>query len=331
VTSPHKYRSDGLRDAVIAFSIAFEEENLLARGMGFEHLSDLLIRLARILIREGADLAYGGNWEETPENFTYLLLRLIAAEQQDTSWSDQDARNSKLYNHLPWPHYLPVTAGIEAQWINSCRIVRVTQELAGIAKADIVPDAEAGSDSPQARFNAAVTLSAMRRLMMEGMTLDIPDVEPEIIRPVTARILLGGKAETYSGFMPGIFEEALVTMKRERPVYILGGFGGAAECLARAILGSGEDTLETLAIGWHRRRNPKLRALQEASRQFDFPAGAQSSESLFDELRALVVKARENPSEALNTGLSEEDTREMMTTRDVATAVRLVRDGLTSR
>jgi hypothetical protein len=117
--------------------------------------------------------------------------------------------------------------------------VRVTQQQAGIADKDIVPDADAGKKRPRNLFNTAVTLSAMRRLMMEEMPVTVPDVpKQKEIPPVTARIFLGGKADSYSGFMPGIFEEALVTLQMQRPTYILGGFGGVAEILARAVLGS---------------------------------------------------------------------------------------------
>ena len=90
---------------------------------------------------------------------------------------------------------------------------------------------------PELLFNKAVTLSAMRRLMMQPMFVDIPGVDkPKRIPPVTARILLGGKVDGYAGFLPGIFEEALTTWQSKRPVYILGGFGGAAEVLADAML-----------------------------------------------------------------------------------------------
>lgn len=84
-SSPKKYRSTAMHRNVIAFSISYQRENLLARGLGIEHVRELLIRLARPILRQGASLAYGGNWKETNDNFTYDLLRLISAEQEDNS------------------------------------------------------------------------------------------------------------------------------------------------------------------------------------------------------------------------------------------------------
>jgi SLOG-like protein len=210
VTSTSKYRSRAIADSVIAFSVSYQRDNLLARGMGFEHLRELLLRLARPILRQGAGLAYGGNWEETEDNFMFPLLRLISAEQEDNSSGgpDSNLQIGKLYNHTAWPWYLDITPKIEAQWINVCRIVRITQQRAGLSPAEIVADADAKKMDARLNFNKVVTLSAMRRLMMQPMLFDIPDApQPEKIPAVVASILLGGKADDYSGFLPGIFEK----------------------------------------------------------------------------------------------------------------------------
>ena len=82
--NPSKYRRQRLlRPLPIAFLISYERADLLARGLGLEHLRELLIRLARPILRCGASLAYGGNWEEREDNFTYDLPTLISAEQND--------------------------------------------------------------------------------------------------------------------------------------------------------------------------------------------------------------------------------------------------------
>jgi hypothetical protein len=331
VTSTSKYRSRVIADNVIAFSISYQRENMLARGMGLEHLRELLIRLARPILRQGASLAYGGNWKETEDNFIFPLLRLISTEQEDNSLGgpDSNLQIGRLYNHSSWPWYLDITPKIEAQWINCCRVVRITQQMAGFPDAEIVPDANADKVDARTAFNKAITLSAMRRMMMQPMSIDIPDVpQPEQIPPVTARILLGGKADSYAGFLPGIFEEALVTLQWERPVYILGGFGGAAEILANAMLASGNDRPKELTLDWHKDRSPVLVALLESVHQFAAPANLGGLENSFDELFAFVLQARADLSGTLRTGLSDQETRELLKTSNIANAVHLVRSGL---
>jgi hypothetical protein len=331
VTSSSKYRSRVIADNVIAFSISYQRENMLARGMGLEHLRELLIRLARPLLRQGANLAYGSNWKETEDNLVFALLRLISAEQEEQNLgaSESDPQIGKLYNHLPWPLYLDVTPRIEAQWINCCRVVRISQQLAEFPDAEIVPDNKADEQDPRTLFNKAVTLSAMRRLMMKPMFLAIPGVtQAERIPPVTSRIVLGGKTEGYSGFLPGIFEEALVTLQLRRPIYILGGFGGATEILANSILASGNDRPQELTLEWHKQRNASLLKLIDSASQFTAPANLAGLERSLDALFAFVLQARADLSGTLQTGLSEQETRELLTTSNISNAIHLVRKGL---
>jgi hypothetical protein len=332
-----KYRSRLSADDVVGFSISYDRDNMLQRGLGLEHLRELLVRLARPILRQGVNLAYGGNWKEAEDNFTFELLRLIRAEQEDNSLGDPDSSRhiGLLYNHSCWPHYLEITPQIEAQWINTCRIVRITQQMAEFSDSEIVPDAEflrdpsAKEKDPRTMVNAAVTLSAMRRLMMQPIPIPVPDVpQPEVTPPVTARILLGGQVARHSGFLPGIFEEALVTLQQQRSVYILGGFGGAAEILANAILTTGVDRPAELTLAWHREHNAKLAKLLESSKQFRLPAKFVPPHNMLDSLFTFVQQAQINPAATLRTGLSDDDTRELLMTRNVANAVHLVRTGL---
>lgn len=329
-----KYRSSAIANQLIGFSVAYQRDNLLARGMGLEHLRELLIRLARPLLRQGASLAYGGHWKETGDNFTFDLLRLISAEREDNSLGGPDTNLAigRLYNHSPWPDYLQITPRIEAQWINSCRIVRITQKLAGIDDADMVPDAEAMRQLDRVRFNAAVTLSAMRRLAMQGMMIETPDLQTsEVVPPIVARVMLGGKVQGFSGFLPGLFEEALVTLESQRPLYVLGGFGGAAEVLAQAMLEASPECPREFMLDWLIAGNPALKRLNELSAHFALPAGRRGSAQTLDDLFQFIEQARSNLAATLNTGLDDTDTRELLTTRDMGRAVQLVRKGLDAR
>jgi SLOG cluster2 len=330
ITNRKTRRSPQVMERLIAFSISYEEPNLLARGLGLEHLRELLTRLVRPIVRRGASLAYGGDWKEEEDNFTYELLNLISAEQEDNSMGGPDTNRQIgiLYNHTSWPHYLKISRRIEAQWINACRIVRVSQQQAEVLPADTASDEEAPDKTDKAIFAAAVTLSAMRRKMMKGMSIDVPDVpNPERVPPVSARIMLGGRVTSFSGFLPGLFEEALVSLKSNCPLYILGGFGGAAEALTKPILNNvgrpGEFTSP-----WLVERNEKLARLHRAAAAFTMPPGLPTTDAALESLFDLLSSARAAPAKVLATGLEDDETRELMQTRNIATAVRLVRKGL---
>ena len=327
-----RYRARGSHPRVVGFAISYQREPMLARGLGLEHLRELLIRLARPLLRQDVSLAYGGHWREIEDNFTFDLLRLISAEQEDSGADDagEPPAIGLLYNHSAWPDNLAITPRIEAQWINCCRIVRVTQEHAGIASEDVVADADAGSGSDRARINGAITLSAMRRIATRGTSIPVPDLpSPEIVPPLVARIALGGRTHGYKGFLPGIFEEALLSFESGRPLYVLGGFGGAAESLARALLSPpGEPRPDEFTVAWQRSATPDLERLLDGLAGVALPRDVRSTADALDALYQRIEQARASPSMALNTGLSDADTRELLATRNMRRAVQLILNGL---
>lgn len=327
-----KYRTNrSTIDApLIGLSISYQRDHLLQRGLGLEHLRELLIRLARPLLRQGANLAYGGHWKETEDNFTFDLLRLISAEQQDSEFAaEPEQRIGRLYNHCPWPNYLDITPRIEAQWINCCRIVRIDQEQAGILEPDRSPDNASTYDPARRLLNIALTLSAMRRIATQGTVIAIPDrPRPERVPPIAARVILGGKIHGYTGFLPGIFEEALVTLESGAPLYLLGGFGGAAETLCQTLLDPVGGRPKELTVEWQRQFTPKLSELHQAASQLGIPPNARSTECALDELYGRLSTAGIKISSVLNTHLDEQETRELLQTRDMRRAIQLVNKGL---
>jgi hypothetical protein len=326
-----KYRPKTARQKLIALSISYERENLLRRGMGIEHLRELLLGLARPLIQGSANVAYAGHWRETDDNFTYDLLQLIndEREEQGIAVSKPSAAPPVgwLYNHLAWPDYLTVTPEIEARWAHCCRIIRVTQQLAGIPAASRVPDSLPVPDSEAATFNSAIVLSAMRKLATEGMTLEIAgipkDERPKVPR-LDARILLGGKLTGYSGFLPGLFEEALLAMEDSIPLYILGGFGGSAGALSEALLAPKRTRTPELSFEWHAQHTPQVKQLETLAGQKSLPDGVRSGSRALGDLYKRIDAAR-GPSlaTALNTGLNRTETEELMTTIDIRRALYL--------
>jgi hypothetical protein len=325
-----KYRSKSSAQHLIAISISNDLHHMLARGLGLEHLRELLLRLARPLLRSGASLAYGGHWREEPGNFTYELLRLISAEQEDSSAGPESAVPiGRLFNHLAWPFYLEVTPRIEAQWINCSRIIRISQEIAGIAPANILSDGQDPQRQDRALLNSAITLSAMRRLATVGMSVPVAGAGTfETIPPISARILLGGKTSDYAGFIPGLFEEALLALEHQCPLYIVGGFGGAAEALAHALLGSAGTAVHELRTEWQEASTPKLKQLNLLADAASLPSGMRNTAASLNALALQVDKARPRLSEALHTGLNEAETRELLSTRDIRRGVQLVLNGL---
>jgi hypothetical protein len=300
---------------------------MLARGLGLEHLRELLQRFARPLVRKGASIAYAGSWENKPENFTDLLLQLINAEREDNSLDGGGASKviGGLINHAAWPNDLDITPTIEAQWIDCCRIVRVTQELAGIPRTDMVRDLQSAKDSDRYFMNSAITLSRMRQLAMTGMTIAIPQVPIEEVPPIHARIAMGGALEKFIGFIPGILEEALVTLEHSAPLYVLGGFGGAAEVVAKLFLDPQHPPPQLLPA-WQEEHTPNLVRIKSVPKT-GFPTYIRTTSQL---LQVLTDRGKRGLA-SMNTGLDDDEARQLLTTRDIDHAVALVRKGLQNK
>ena len=56
-----------------------------------------------------------------------------------------------------------------------------------------------------------------------------------MVRQTHARIVLGGRTEQYKGAMPGIGEEALLSLQAGQPLFVIGGFGGCARDIAESL------------------------------------------------------------------------------------------------
>jgi len=58
----------------------------------------------------------------------------------------------------------------------------------------------------------------------------------QMLRP-GIRICLGGKTHGYSGYYAGVAEEAYFALKYDKPLYLIGGFGGATRSVCSALSG----------------------------------------------------------------------------------------------
>jgi hypothetical protein len=93
----------------------------------------------------------------------------------------------------------------------------VVLDADGSAITDPVARATAGNAD---ETDAAAALTAAREVMA---------------RAVDARVVLSGALNSFQGRMPGVLEEAILAIRGNTPLFIAGGFGGAAGNLAVAL------------------------------------------------------------------------------------------------
>jgi hypothetical protein len=123
--------------------------------------------------------------------------------------------------------------------------------------------------------------------------------------------------------MPGIFEEVLYALEERIPVFVIGGFGGAAALLARCILG-GELATEC-QLDFHRGQSKRFQMLLKG---LDMHGETEQVDALYARLRAVLKTAHADPCHALNNGLDLEQNRRLMLSDRVSEIVALVGLGL---
>ena len=205
-------RNDFLRDRSFALSIS-DSPDLAELGYGPEHLRDAMVEMARHLLSSGARLLYGGDLRS--QGFTELLFELVERHRPETDEGQPFVH--AVTNYLPWPVHISLSA----------------EELSARAK-DLAPFASLiclGVDGD-------VVEPANRRpivVSQDDWSSGLTSMRTLLTRLGDVRVLLGGRVSDYQGALPGIAEEALLTMRARKPVFLVGGFGGCARDIAEMV------------------------------------------------------------------------------------------------
>jgi len=316
---------------LVGISIS-ESPDLPERGFGMEHLSELMISIARSVLRlkGNVGLVYGGDLR--PDGFTRQLFDLALSERTPPAQKEQEPPR-RIYNYLAWPHYLALTKRDEAKLINVCHFMRVRPKDAGFAE---IPDDRDKRQQvrPPATLVGSRCLTRMRELSTWGGHLDFDDTPAP---PLRARIMLGGKQSGYSSFMPGLLEEFLIsrqppTGKEPLPVFIVGAFGGAAGQLAEALVDEAKTRPLFLDYQLNNEAAAATHTLKQLVAEYAQEPSLPQPEARYEALRSAVRTLRDailgGDPEAPGNGLTPEENQRLLQSRDEVEIRQLVIKGL---
>ena len=335
-----------LRGKVIVISTAYSARELAALGYLRQHQDEALIHLLRPLVRMGADLLFGGlpptvearpssgsSWSAS-RNITNTLLQLLANERREdeeraSGKSSRAARGSLLFDVPPWPLCLDVTPADEAAWINTCRILSIRPEDAGLPPWTQPVPLKTENPPPGYRRYAARTLSEMRRRLGATFQCRLPHDGERTICP-DIFVFMGGALGGFSGIMPGIMEEFLHAAKTGRPLYLFGGLRGATGVIARALCSRDRVPPPELTADFYcGQKGTRKHADYDALLAELAAAGDPHPKTKFHELWSLIRKHRTGGlDQFFQNGLSHEDNVTLITTENTFRAVRLVWKGI---
>ena len=276
----------------VAISVSASEE-LEYLGLSTQHLDDISIEIARYLIVNGATMLYGGDLRQG--GFTRLFAEL---SYQYKYLSDKECR---FVNYFPFPNSKTVDTNEKANFVKQQVkpiILNVPKHLGEI---DINKEYK-----PLADVNDRFIYSEC-----------FADMRIHMAHDCNARIVLGGKQKGYLGYLPGIIEEAYHTFAAKKPIYILGGFGGAAKSLAQIILGEQPKQLTN-----------NFQYDSEFLKEFrEYCEGKSSSPIDFDKVSAFFHQYSIEQLSALN-GLSPDENKILFESTNIHELVFLIIKGL---
>jgi hypothetical protein len=202
-----------LKGLTIGISIS-DSPDLAELGLSERHLEDAMTRIAQHLLAAGARLVYGGDLRTG--GFTELLFEFIAMHYK----SPIKEKLPPVVNVLAWPVHVSMERDALTSQVQTLESLGVVEFLG-----------EKGTMVSKKRALAAATRNPTSRDWARGLTR----MREHLTSLCDARVLLGGRVAGYKGAMPGVAEEALLSIRAGKPTYLIGGFGGCVRDILSAI------------------------------------------------------------------------------------------------
>ena len=201
-----------LHESQIGISVA-ESADIARYGLSEDMFKDLMIELARHILKANGRLIYGGDLRS--KGYTEMF-RDLAKQYGQKEKAEADVQYIK--NYLHWPAYNNMSKEQQADYLAS-RI-----DLINATPGVVVPADEKKLYIPICSYETnlkwATSLTQMRL---------------DSIGESYARIICGGKTTGFTGFMPGIAEEFMLAYNAKKPIFLIGGFGGCAHLIANIL------------------------------------------------------------------------------------------------
>lgn len=222
-----------LEGCLIALSIS-DAPDRARLGFPQREIDRAVLSLSTALVREGAEIAYSGNLD--PDGYTFKIFRHLAGAYAGA-------------REPPFRHFVPEPVGRVIRYEDLYAALREGRGTlrTELARGDRFYDARARQDCIQLDGDERVRDDAELAAWFASEPAQQVQAAYSAARRMVsdqaaARVLVGGKMgilditdDAYQGELPGIAEEAIMTLEAERPVVVLGAFGGAARDIAIAL------------------------------------------------------------------------------------------------
>lgn len=200
---------DALSGVRLGISVS-ESADLSRLGLIESHFRMALAEISRCVLVSNGDLAYGGHLD--PKGYTAFMIHELERYSR---------RDRPLRICLSWSEHrkLPLTRlAAEERALGLYASIVYLDPVGNETRADT----DRGEDPPAAldSMTAARSLTGLRRYMAAH---------------TQGRVFLGGKRVGFRGKMPGLIEEAIISLEQGQPIYLAAGLGGITYDIARVL------------------------------------------------------------------------------------------------
>ena len=172
-----------------------------------------------------------------------------------------------VVNHLAWPIH-KVDKEIIAWRANYKAVMNtVEHDVSDDIAKDVDKDSFLQPSTPQNKYIWSRCLTEMRTKSIDSSH---------------ARICAGGKLCGYNGKMPGVLEEILIAIDKNKPIYLLGAFGGVVGDVCKVL--RKEPYPDSLTEAWQTSHNAGYVDLQALSAKYGMHADYRQVKAALEEI-----------------------------------------------
>ena len=302
LTTPLLSQERPLTGKTLGISMALAD-NLASIGLSPTHLESAVAEVSQMMLIGGGSLLYAGAPGTHVPDLTTAVMDTVSSYTTSVKAYARLEGDHEQHNIHPGHMFSLVVPCIVLNTLASIkRLSQVADHFARNASIVVLDKSglkiEDFDDLPPWQGDSNETAHALHQ------------IRQALPQYCDARLLIGGKTQRksennpdgYIGNFPGIVEEALYTLRAAQPLYIAGGFGGAAALLARE-----------LELG------PDLPVPAEALAEINECAPYREA---IDEIRRLL--------DSTPNGLNDNDRRRLATTQRASELGALTAKGLAS-
>lgn len=215
-----------LEDKKICFSISEASEE--QKDLKFYALKDIMCELIRYILYFGGSIYYGGDLKYN-RGGNFNLLKTMSDVLDIYKKINENLKDIPIYNFVAYPLTETISVGDKAKYR---KLIKFQESIPDGYPTGLV------SDELKDIFN----IKSLEHLQKWAVSLT--EMRKKLISEVDTVIIMGGKVTGYKGKYPGILEEFLIASNMKKPIYLLGGFGGASKEIIRIIKGSDSKVFE---------------------------------------------------------------------------------------